>query len=121
MPQMRIEEFYEWEVETDDHEILRQYAEDGQEVPSESIPAERVIRASIIHHAVAAPRHDILIDPEKGEKFVRHFGRGIIKYRDGEYRVVEYLHCLETNRYRLWIFSRTGQTLVTNVEFEVYL
>jgi hypothetical protein len=33
----------------------------------------------------------------------------------------EYLHCLETTHYRLWVFSSSGQSLVTNPEYELYL
>jgi len=33
----------------------------------------------------------------------------------------EYLQVVETNRYRLWVFSSTGRALVTNPEYEAYL
>lgn len=118
---MEISEFYQWEVETLEHKVLRQYNEDGTENPSTLIPVDKVVRVSILPRIPEGrPRHDVLIDHNKGEKFIRRFGRGIIKNNDG-FNLVEYIHCVETNRYRLWVFSLTGRSLITNPQFEVYI
>jgi len=119
---MEISEFYQWEIETDDHEVIRQYNDDGTENPSTMIPADRVVRASILPRIPEGrPRHDVLLDLSKGEKFVKRFGRGIMKNSNGGgYKLAEYLQCIQTTYYRLWVFSMTGQSLVTNPDFEVY-
>lgn len=117
---MSISEIYQWEVEEPDR-VIRQYSDDGSENPSTLIQPDKVVRASIIPRKMPFPRHDILIDHSKGETFVKRFGRGILKNVNGEYVLSEYLHCIETKNYRLWVFSTTGQSLVTNIEFEVYL
>src|SRR4030042_2988305 len=119
---MDLKEVYQWEVETADHTVTRQYNEDGSENPSSLIPAGDVVRASLLPRVPEGrPRHDILLDPSKGEKFIRRFGRGIMKNKGEGYVLAEYLQCVVTSHYRLWVFSMTGQSLVTNPEFEVYI
>ncbi len=120
---MDLSELYQWEIETSDHKVIRQYNDDGTENPSTMIPVNDVVRASILPRLSAGrPRHDILLDLSKGERFVKRFGRGIMKNANGQgYKLAEYLQCIVTNKYRLWVFSMTGQSLVTNPEFEVYL
>ncbi len=120
---MNLSELYQWEVETTDHQIIRQYNDDGSENPSTLIPIEEVVRASLLPRIPEGrPRHDVLIDRNKGEKFVKRFGRGIMKNQNGNgYSLFEYLHCIQTSHYRFWVFSNTGQSLVTNPGFEVYL
>ena len=118
---MQLSEIYQWEIETADRRVISQYKEDGSEVPSTTIPIDQVVRASIIARIGDFPRHDILIDLSKGEKFIKHFGRGMLKDNGGGYRLAEYLHCIETSTYRLWVFSSNGQSLVTNKECEIYI
>jgi len=116
-----ISAWYQWEVETNDHQVIRQYNDDGSENPSTMIPVETVVRASILPQIAGRERHDVLLDLVKGEKFIRRFGRGIMKNQGGGYKLSEYLHCIATDRYRLWVFSLTGQSLVTNASYEVYV
>jgi len=116
---MRLSEVFQWEVEGPGG-IVRQYNDNGSENPSTLIP-EDVVRISIIPFAGGVLRHDVIINKDKGERFVKRFGRGIIKNRGGGYGLVEYLHCIQTNNYRFWVFSTTGQSLVTAPDFEVYL
>ena len=116
-----MNELYGWEVEILDHTVIRQYPGDGTETPSTKIPVGEVVRASIVPHLGAGPRHDVLLDHGRGEKFVKRFGRGIMKDRGNGHKLVEYLHCLETTHYRFWIFSSSGQSLVTNPDYELYL
>jgi hypothetical protein len=116
---MEISELYQWEVETPE-KVIRQYNDDGTENPSTMIPVDEVVRASIISRN-GGPRHDLLIDREKGERFIKRFGRGFIKNTKDGFHLAEYVHCIITTHYRLWVFSTTGQGLVTNPEFEVYL
>lgn len=120
---MEISEIYQWEVEHSDHSVIRQYNDDGSENPSTMIKVDEVVRASILPRIPEGrPRHDILLDLSKGEKFIKRFGRGIMKNLNGkDYSLFEYVHCIETSHYRFWIFSNSGQSLVTNPEFEVYL
>lgn len=119
---MKISEIYQWEIETVDHQVLRQYNDDGSENPSTLIPVNDVVRASIIPRTPnSRPRHDALIDRENGGRFIRRFGRGIMKDKGDGYNLAEYLQCIVTTHYRMWVFSTTGQALVTSPEFEVYL
>jgi hypothetical protein len=117
---MRIEELYQWEVETASGDTIRQYNEDGSENPSTLIPVDEVVRASILSR-YGVRRHDILLDLSRGERFIRRFGRAIMKDRGEGHKMEEYLQCIVTNHYRLWVFSSTGQSLVTNPEYEVYI
>ena len=116
---------YGWEAEhlgLNGEEVVRQYNGKGdKETPSTKIRAGEVVRFSIVPRVSGLPRHDILIDRNLGEKFVRRFGRGFMKDKGKGIRHFEYLQCVVTNKYRLWVFSTTGRILVTNPDFEVYL
>jgi hypothetical protein len=111
---------YQWEMELADHRIIRQYNEDGSENPSTMIPVDEVVRASILPRVGLLPRHDILLDRERGERFVRRFGRGIMKDSGEGFKQAEYLQVIVTTHYRLWVFSSTGNSLVANPDLEVY-
>lgn len=119
-----MKDWYQWEVETLDHTVIRQYNDDGSENPSTMIPVDLVVRASILPRAgglgMFLPRHDVLVDFDKGERFVRRFGRGILKDKGQGYKQAEYLHCIETTNYKLWVFSSTGASIVANPKLEVY-
>ena len=115
-----ISSLYGWEVEHADHSVIRQYNEDGSENPSTMIRVDEVVRASILPRASGMPRHDILLDAVRGERFVRRFGRGILKDHGAGVKLTEYVHCLVTTHYRLWVLSSTGQSIVANPDLEVY-
>ncbi len=118
---MQLSELYGWEVEDDEHNVVRQYNEDGSENPSTLIPVDKVVRASIIPRIEGLVRHDVLLDWEKGHKFVKRFGRGFIKQKEDGLKLTEYLQVIITTNYRLYVFSTTGQSLVTDKDFEVYI
>ena len=117
---MELSEQYGWEVETISHEVIRQYNEDGSENPSTLIPFDQVVRFSVVPRVEWLPRHDVLVDPSRGERVVRRFGRGIMKNRGDGIKLAEYLQCVVTNSYRLWVFSTSGRALVANADYEVY-
>jgi hypothetical protein len=114
-----INSLYGWEVEHVDHSVVRQFNEDGTENPSTMIRAEEVVRASIYLRSTDVRRFNALIDRSIGERFVKRFGRGIMKDVGGM-KLVEYIHCIETTHYRLWVMSSTGQAIVTKPDYELY-
>jgi hypothetical protein len=116
-----LQDRYGWEVEHEGGTVLRQYNEDGSENPSTKILPGEVVRASIMPRVIGLPRHDVLISRFRGERFVRRFGRGFLKVRGDGVRHTEYLQCIETTRYKIWVSSVTGQVLVTHRDEEVYL
>jgi len=117
---MSLNALYAWEVEHADHSSIRQYNDDGSENPSTMIRAEEVVRASILPRVAGMPRHDVLVDAGRGEKFVRRFGRGIMKDDGNGFKIAEYLHVIVTTNYRLWVFSSTGACIVANPDLQVY-
>jgi|GEM_PF-3193863 len=110
-----------WEVEIVGHRTVSQYNEDGTENPSSMIEPAKVVRASILPRILVMPRHDLLLDPEKENRFIRRFGRGILKDRGQGQELVEYIHCLVTTHYRVYVLSTSGQSLVTGPDYELYL
>src|SRR4030042_2896558 len=100
-----LNELYQWEVEHLGERVVRQYNEDGSENPSTMIVPSEVVRASILPRVPGLPRHDVVLDPSKDQRFVRRFGRGIMKDRGNGHKLVEYLHCIQTTHYRFWVFS----------------
>ena len=116
-----IPERYQWEAEHIGGETVRQYNGSGEENPSSLIRPPEVVRFSIVPRVPGLPRHDILLDRNKGELFVRRFGRGFMKNTPTGVKHFEYLQCVVTNRYRVYVCSTSGQVMVTNADFEVYL
>ena len=106
---------YQWEMETADGKILRQFEEDGKENTWKGLDVDKVVRVSILPLLTFLPRHDVFIDISKGERFIRRFGRGFHKQKN-EFRLTEYINCVVTNRYRLWVFS-DGRTITTRHDY----
>jgi len=109
---------YAWELETADGVVIKQYDEDGKENTWKSVNADAIVRFSFVPSINILPRHDVLIDHANGERFVKRFGRGIIRQGSDGIKLREYINCCMTNRYRLWVFS-TGRTLLTRSDYEV--
>lgn len=116
---LRPNEVYVWEMETADGQVLSQYDKAGEEQNWQTLPLDKIVRVSLIPRIPSIERHDCLIDIDKGERFIRRFGRGFLKFRDG-YKLTIYINCIVTNNYRFWVFS-DGRVLVTEKDYEVYL
>lgn len=118
---MKINDLYYWEVELSNGTVYRQWGEDGNECSWKNVKTpEFIVRASLIPKVKSQPRHDVMIDLAVGEKFVKRFGRGFIKQTAEGFKLKNYLNCIVTNRYRLWVFP-DGQTLITRPDYEVRL
>jgi len=117
---LKFNMIYAWELETKSGEVIKQYSEDGKENTWKTVDPDSVVRFSFIPTIGVLPRHDVLIDYNSGEKFIRRFGRGIMRQKSSGIQLEEYLNCCVTNRYRLWVFS-SGRTLITKPDYEVYI
>ncbi len=116
-----IQENYAWEVHTIEDVVYNQYLESGQETSFAIVPIDKVCRISLVPKQPFLQRHDCVLDYEKGDRLVSRFGRGIIKDTGKGFTTVEYLNCIHTNNYRMWVFSSNGKCLITNKDFELYL
>jgi hypothetical protein len=74
-----LKECYQWEAEHVGGRTVRQYNDDGSENPSTMIVPEKVVRASILPRMVGLPRHDVGLDPDRKQRFVRRFARSFEK------------------------------------------
>ena len=117
---MKVSDLYYWELELSTGEVYSQWSENSNERNWKNIEKlELVVRASVIPKIDVLPRHDCFIDIGKGEKFVKRFGRGFLKQSE-KFELRQYLNCIVTNRYRLWVFP-DGRTMITPPEQEIYL
>lgn len=116
-----VQDNYAWEVHTIEDVVYNQYLESGQELSFSIVPVEKVCRISLIPRQSWLQRHDCVLDLEKGDRLIKRFGRGIMKQNSEGINIVEYLQCIETNNYRLWVFSSNGRSLITHREYELYL
>ena len=117
---MKINDLYYWELELSTGQIFSQWSDDSNERNWKNIKKlELVVRASLIPKIAVLPRHDCFMDIAKGERFIRRFGRGFLKQSDN-FELRQYLNCIVTNRYRLWVFP-DGRTMVTPPDKEIYL
>ena len=110
---------YHWQIEyrtvARNTLVLNRY-DNGREQSSKQVDPHSVIRVSLLPVLPILPRHDILIDSEGGEYFVKWFGRAILK----KYVLAHYLNCVETNRHRVWVHE-DGKVWITGPKEEVYL
>jgi len=116
---MKPNMMYQWEIETEDKVVLRQYEPDGKENTWKTLDASKVVRVSFLPSIALLPTHTVIINKRAGERFVKRFARGFVKSEKG-YQLAEYVNCVVTNRYRFWVFS-TGMTMVTDSNYELKL
>ena len=116
---LNLANVYQWQIEyktvTGNNLILNRY-DNGRELSFKSVDPFAVVRASLLPSLPILPQHDILINSEQGEYFVKWFGRAIIKQGG----LAHYLNCVETNRYRVWVHT-DGRVWITNPKEEIYL
>jgi len=120
---MEPSEVYVWEMETDNGTVIKQVDDDGVEHRRDEVDPHVVVRFTLKPRQKGSPlpSHSAIVDHEKQERYVRSFGRGFIKDLGlAGYGLKEYVNCVETSFYRLWVFSN-GQCLTTNPGFEVYI
>ena len=117
---MKLNNLYNWQIETKSGDIIKQYDESGTEQSSKKILPDDVVRISYRPLISILPQHNIIIDHSVGEKFIRRFQRGFLKQKNEGFQLHEYLHCCVTNRYRVYIFSN-GSILITHKDYELYL
>lgn len=120
---LRPNEMYMWEMETDKGSVLKQFDDDGKENSWKTLDVERIVRVSLVPRISILPQHNVIINREAGELFVKRFARGFIKMNANNIisgSNQEYANCIVTNRYRLWVFSN-GSCLVTDRNYEVYI
>jgi len=103
---MDVRNVYRWEIETEDGTIY--------EVGNDYDP-NRVVRLSFIPIHNIFPRHDIIF---QDFKLVKRFCRAFMGMSHG---MQEYLHCVETDKFRLYLKSSNGQVIITPREYELYL
>jgi hypothetical protein len=117
---MKVSDIYYWQIEKIDGSICSQWSIDGKECSWGDVEdLDQVIRVSLIPKIESLPRHDCIIDINNGHKFIRRFGRGFMKMREG-FELKRYLNCIVTNRYRLWVWP-DGRTMITPPDKEIKL
>ena len=94
---------YAWEAERPDGAVVRAGAD-----------VSDCVRFSLLPQRAGLPRHDVVQVP-----MLRRFGRGFVRALGGGMR--EYLHCLVTPGFRLYVRSSDGAAIVTPPDFELYL
>ena len=117
---MKVNDLYKWQIELNTGEIISQYDLEGNEKSSKVIIPDKVVRVTYIPSLSILAQHNIIIDKNSGEAFIRRFQRGFIKQQKDGFKLKEYLHCCITNRYRVYIFSN-GNILITHKDYELYL
>lgn len=116
---MKPNMIYSWEMEVLDGTVTSQYAADGKEQTWKNLEPDQIVRVSFIPAINLLPRHDILIDIGKGDRFIRRFGRGFIKSGPPSgFDLKLYLDCIVTNRCRYYVVSN-GRSICTHRDHEI--
>ena len=100
-----IKDMYNFEIELSDGTIITE---------GDDFDKSEVIRISYIPTIDLVPKHDIIFD---GFKLVKRFSRTLFKAKTG---IKEKLHVVVTDKFRIYIFSKSGKVLVTSKDYELY-
>lgn len=103
---MNIKDRYKWEIELLDGTIINE---------GNKFDFSKVVRCSFIPSIKLFPRHDIVF---QDFKFKKRFARGFMGWNS---IVREYLHCLITDKFRMYIKSSNGSCIITPVSYEMYI
>lgn len=76
---MSLARLYTWELETKDGFILKQFDEKGDPHSTMELPAEDIIRVSLIPLFPTMNKHDCIIDLANGERFIKKFRKHFMK------------------------------------------
>lgn len=99
-----VREVYKWEIELIDGTVIT----DGNK-----FDFDKVIRCSYIPEIKLFPRHDIIFTDFK---FKKRFARGFMLFQKG---MKEYLHCVITDKFRVYIKSTNGSCIITPKDYEM--
>lgn len=119
---MNLTDIYKWEIEIEDGTVIEQEKNKKEwraYLKGKFHPTELITRVSFKSQYKGYQEHSCLIDIRKGQRFLKRFIRGFIKV--GKNGIFEYLHVCVTNSYRMYLFSSTGNILITDRNFELYL
>lgn len=101
-----IKELYSWEIELKNGKIV---------TSGNKFDNDMVVRVSFIPKIKLLPRHDVIFTDFMFEKlFMRTF-------MTNQNRVFECLHCLVTNRFRMYLKSTNGQCIITSKTYDLYI
>lgn len=102
-----IEDLYSVEIELKDGRIVDERERDIK---------DKVARITYRPKSKILPSHTIVFS--RNYKFIKRFSRTFMKQRVG---VVERIHCVVTNKFRMYLFSSCGKTIITDKDYELYL
>ena len=105
---MNINKHYEWEIGLTDGQVIKN--------KRLGFDPKSVNRVTLIPRKANLPFHEFKFK----DNFIKMFGRGFLKQKLG-FQLSEYLHCVVTDSYKIWVHSTTGGTLITDTDEEVYL
>lgn len=101
-----IKDMYSFEIELDDGTTITR---------GDNFDKDKVVRISYIPTIDLVPRHDIIFD---GFNLEKRFSRTFFKTSTG---LKERLHIIITDKFRMYIFSKSGKVLITDKDYELYL
>lgn len=102
---MQPKDIYHWEIELGDRTILTN---------GNDFDFTKVVRVSYLPTINLLPRHDVIL---VNFKFQKRFARGLLNFR-GLMR--EYIHCVVTDKFRFYLLSSSGKTIITDKDYELY-
>lgn len=103
---MSLRDSYKYEIEIEDGTII---------IDHNNFDKNKVIRVSYLPSIVLLPRHDIIF---KGFKFKKRFSRVTMGWNS---IVKECLHCVVTDRFRVYLRSTNGQIMIVHKDYELKL
>lgn len=102
-----IKEIYSYEIELRDGRVVK----DGAK-----FNPKEVVRITYVPKSNILPSHTLVFS--KDYNFIKRFSRTFMKQGRG---TIELLHCVITDKFRFYLFATSGKTLITDVNYELYI
>ena len=102
---MEPNETYKWQVELTDSTVINRDDVAKDKSLWENLDFNLICKVTLVPQSAILPIHHVLINKHLGEKFVKRFGRGYKKQTPEGFKLLEYAHCVATNKYRFTFTS----------------
>lgn len=116
---MDVSESYTWLIETIDGKQTKKFNEDGSVNKWQDINPNKIIRFSFRAIFPNLKNHEVFIDIDKGNKFIKYFSRGFLKQKDN-FALKQYVFCVVTKQFRVYV-NQNGEIFVTPFDYEMRL
>ena len=114
---MQINDSYTWLIGLEDGTIIKKFNPDGSVNRWEDLKFDKIVRFSFQPVLSSLSKHEVFIDIENGNEFVKYFSRSFLKQRD-KFELKNCVWCLVTKQFRVYVNNK-GECFLTPSNYEM--